>query len=157
MRLLLPLLADLSEPQYRLLLLLQAIVVRHAETAIPPVVDSDIAAASAALAATYETATKGIIYEHQAASIPAQRLAADLGGAITEMRRKGAPATVERDASVALRQLERGARTAASALTGDEAPVFLNVLRRVMAGMDHAPAASSEPSPSPGGGLIIPG
>jgi hypothetical protein len=154
MRFLLPLLADLSEPQYRLLLFVQALVVKHAEGAIPPLLDADVADAAAAVAATFETAGKGIIYEHQAASVPAQRLASEVGHAIAEMRRKGAPPSLERDAAAALRRLERGAKTAGTVLDGDEAPVFVGVLRRVM----EQPAAAAADSPPAGGsGLIVPG
>ena len=157
MRFLLPLLGDLSEPQYRLLLYFQALVVQHAAAAQPPAGDADIAEAAAAVAATFETAGKGIIYEHQAASVPAQRLASELGYAVADMRRKGAPAALERDAAVALRTLERAARAAATALAGDAAPVFLGLLRRVMAAMEPASGAPQEPPAASGSGLIIPG
>jgi hypothetical protein len=157
LRFLLPLLADLSEPQYRLLLFFQALVVKHAQTAVPPITDSDIAEAAAAVAATFETAGKGIIYEHQAGSLPAQRLAVDLGHAVSDMRRKGAEPSVERDATVVLRTLERAARTAPGALADDEAPVLLGVLRRVMAATEQQQRAGAERAGSTGGGLIIPG
>ena len=151
MRYFLPLIADLSEAQYRLLLLFQAIVVKHAQGALPPVRDDDVADAAAAVAATLETARKGIIYEHRAAAIPAQRLAAELTAAAAEIaKREGAPATVERDAAVALRRIERGARGAAAALAGDEPPIFLGLVRRMMAGA--AEAAAPEP---PQGRVII--
>ena len=158
MRFLVPLLSDLSDAQYRLLLFLQAVLVKHGETAIPPLTDPDIADAAAAVAATFETAGKGIIYEHQAGSIPAQRLATQLGHAISEMRRNGAPPALESDATATLRKLERGARTAAVALSGDDAPVFLGLLRRVMASVEEqVPEARSARPPASGSGLIIPG
>ena len=151
MRYFLPLVADLSEAQYRMLLLFQAIVVKHAQGALPPVRDDDVADAAAAVAATLETARKGIIYEHRAAAIPAQRLAAELTGAAAEIaKREGAPATVERDAAVALRQIERGARGAAAALAGDEPPIFLGLVRRMMAG-----AAAAAAPEAPQGRVII--
>ena len=158
MRFLLPLIANLSEPQYRLLLLLQALIVKHGAAAVPAVTDSDIAEGCAAVAATYETAGKGIIYEHQAASLPAQRLAGELGHAIAEMRRRGAPPSMERDAVAALRRIERGARTAMQALPGEQSPVFLALLRRVMAATeDGASTRAADHAPSGGGRLIIPG
>ena len=157
MRFLVPLLSNLSEHQYHLLLFLQALVVKHAERAIPPLTDEDIAEAASAVARTFETVSKGIIYEHQAASIPAQRLATELGGAISEMRRKGAPPALERDATAALRTLERAAQAASKALAGDDAPVFLGLLRRVMAAMDEARGPAADAPATSGGGLIIPG
>ena len=156
-RFLVPLLSDLSERQYHLLLYLQALVVKHAEAAIPRLTDEDIAEAAAAVAKTFETVSKGIIYEHQAASVPAQRLASELGGAISEMRRKGAPPALERDATAALRTLERAARTASKGLPDDEPPVFLELLRRVMAAMDQGRGASADAPAAGGSGLIIPG
>jgi hypothetical protein len=135
MRFFLPLVADLTEAQYRMMLLFQAVLIKHAQGALPPVRDEDLADAANAVAATLETARKGIIYEHRAASVPAQRLAAELSGAVAEIaKREGAPATVERDAALALRQIEKGARAAAAGLAGDEPPIFLSLLRRLMAG-----------------------
>ena len=158
MRFLVPLLSDLSDAQYRLLLFLQAVVVSHARAAIPPLTDADVAEAAAAVAATFETADKGIIYEHQAGSIPAQRLATELGHRIAEMRREGAPPSLDRDAAATLRKLEAGAKTAASALPGDETPVFLGLLRRVMSAVEEqVPEAKVGKSPAGGSGLIITG
>lgn len=143
MRYFLPLVQDLTETQYRMMLLFQAIVVKHAQGVLPPVRDVDVADAAGAVAATLETARKGIIYEHRAASVPAQRLADELGRAAGELaRREGAPASVERDAAAALRRVERGARGAAAGLAGDEPPAFLALLGRLMA--DTAPPAEPQ-------------
>ncbi len=105
MRFLIPRLSDLTETQYRLFLLAQAIVVRHARAALPAPNDADIADAVASVAATLETAGKGIIYEHRAASIPAQRIAGEVSSAIGDLvKRVGADgARLERDAAKALR------------------------------------------------------
>jgi hypothetical protein len=146
---LLPLVSDLTETQYRLVVLFQSITVRHAEQAVPPLLDVDIVEGAAAAASTLETARKGIIYEHQAVSVPAQRLTDEYGRIVAELIKQNASqqARVERDASVALRKIEAGARTAAKVLAGDEAPVYLKVLGRVFA----ATPSTSEP---PQSGLI---
>jgi len=109
-----PRISDLSEAQYRLFLFVQAIVLQHAVGAVPALVDSDVAEAAGTVAATIETARSGIIYEHQARSIPAQRLADEVGKAVMDIaRRSGAEASrVEREAAVALRHIERLAREA---------------------------------------------
>src|SRR5262245_36320921 len=122
----LPLVSDLSEPQYRLMLYFQATAAQHAVGAVPSLRDQDVAEATAALAGTLETAGKGIIYEHQAASIPAQRLVAAHREGMTELTREAGSQTprLERDAAVALRRMEHGAKTAATALGGDDPPVF---------------------------------
>ena len=128
-----PLVQDLTQPQYGLMLFFQRVVLNHARGSLPPLIDEDVAAAAAAVAATLETARKGIIYEHQAGSGPAQRLVGELSRALGELSGEpGAPpaATVERDAAVALRRIESAARTAATALDG-EPPVFLSLLSRL--------------------------
>jgi hypothetical protein len=155
---LLPLVTDFTESQHQLLLFLQAMLLRHAATAVPPVLDPDVAEGAAAAAATLETSHKGIIYEHQAVSVPAQRLSSEFGRVIAELgKNAGAQsARLEREAAVALRCIEKAARTAAGALPGDEPPVYLKLLGRVLkdAG-DRAAASEQQPDP-PSTGLIIP-
>jgi hypothetical protein len=154
----LPLTSSLSEQQYRLLLFFQALVVRHRPTASPPLRDEDVAAAAEAMASTLETSMKGIVYEHQAASLPAQQLTTVLRRGLAEAAGDTAgERRVERDAAAALRQLEAAARTAASALPGDDPPVYLNLVDRLMrASSDAAPDAPAEDA-SAGSGLIITG
>jgi hypothetical protein len=159
LRFFVPLVAELTEPQYRLLLFLQAVTLEHAAGALPALRDEDVADAAGAVASTLDTAGKGIIYEHQAASVPAQRLAGELGRAISELSgREGTPASIERDAAAALRRLQQGASTAGAALTGDDRPVFLGLLRRLMSEQPGRPTEAkpdSPPSRPEGGGLII--
>ena len=125
--------SELTDTQYRLLLLFQSATVQHARGALPTLRDEDVAEAAAAAASTLETARKGIIYEHQAVSVPAQRLTSELGRVVTELSAQAGSqqARLERDAAVALRRMEQGARSAGKAgspLEGDEAPVYLNLL-----------------------------
>ena len=114
MRFLLPRISDLSEPQYRLFLFLQGVVLQYAREADPTPLDIDVAEATATVAATLETAGKGIIYEHQAPTIPAQRLAAEIRKVVAEVaQRNGAEAArLERDAAKSLRRIEGAARAA---------------------------------------------
>jgi hypothetical protein len=148
---LLPLVADLTETQYRLVVLFQSVTAKHAEQAVPSLLDADVAEGSAAAAATLETAGKGIIYQHQAVSVPAQRLADELARVVSELAAQNPTqqSRLERDAAVALRKLEAGARGAEKALAGDDAPVYLGMLQRIFAG-----AARAEESPGPS--LITP-
>jgi hypothetical protein len=150
----LPFVADLSEMQYQLLLVFQSATVTHAASAAPPLRDEDVAAAADAAAATLETAGKGIIYQHQAVSVPAERLRAELARIVADLAaRAGAhQARLERDAAVALRRLEQCARTAPQSLAGDEPPIFLNLLKRVI--KEPAPTAAADTAP-PTSGLII--
>jgi hypothetical protein len=142
---LMPLVSELTETQYRLVVLFQSITVKHAEGAIPAVEDGDIAEAAAAVASTLETARKGIIYEHQAGSIPAQRLSTELRRVVDDLIRQNASqvSRVERDSAAALRRVEEGARTAATALAGDEAPVYLKLLTRVLGAASTRDQSSS--------------
>lgn len=153
---LLPLVASLSETQYRLVVLFQSVIVRHAAAAMPPIYDVDVAEAAAAAAATLETSGKGIIYEHQAVSAPAQRLTADLRQVVDDIIKQNTTqqSRIERDAAAALRQIEEGARRAEKALAGDEAPVYLKMLGRIFAATGQG-ELSGQGSPPSRSGLII--
>jgi hypothetical protein len=151
--------SDLTETQFRLFLLLQSAIVSHALRADLALRDEDVAEGVSAAAATLETAGKGIIYEHQAVSVPAQRLTQELNRVIAEI---GADvgshqARLERDAAAALRRLERGARTGAQVLKGDEPPVFLSVLARMAKPVDGDARSGGNPAEpeSPPSKLII--
>ncbi len=157
---LLPLISSLTEAQSRLVVLLQSAIVRHAEGASPPLYDVDVADAAAAVAATLETARKGIIYEHQAVSLPAQGLTTELRQVLEALVTQNPTlvARLERDAAIALRQIEQGARTAEHALAGDEAPVYLKLLERVFAGQPGeigTTPGDAAAATAPGSGLII--
>jgi hypothetical protein len=146
---LLPLVSDLTETQYRLVVLFQSVTIKHAGQAVPALMDVDVAEGAAAAASTLETAGKGIIYEHQAVSVPAQRLTAEYSRVVSELiaQNTSQQSRVERDSAIALRKIEAGARAAEKALMGDEAPVYLNLLSRVF-------ATSGKPPEASGSGLI---
>ena len=154
----LPIVSELTETQYRLLLLFQSAIASHAPGDLPSLRDEDVAEAAAAAAATLETARKGIIYEHRAVSVPAQRLTAELGRVVADLAARAGShqARLERDAAIALRGIERGARTAAGALAGDDPPVYLNLLARMLkAPPGEATAGATEAAAAPSGPLII--
>jgi hypothetical protein len=152
---LLPLVSDLTDTQHHLLLVFQSIIVRYAEGAIPALLDVDIADACAALAATLETAGKGIIYEHHAVSAPAQRLTGELGRAVADFvaQSPSHQGRIERESATALRRIERGAREAEQALAGDPVPVYLRLLQRMLSGT--AGGNVSDDTPGSTGGLIM--
>ncbi len=103
----------LSEPQSRLLYGVLGLVARFQADPLLKLVDGDLADAASALAATFETASKGVIYEHRPNSLVAQRLTTDLKAFFANVESQ-AGRSVERDAAIVLRRLERGARTAAA-------------------------------------------
>jgi hypothetical protein len=120
--------------------------------------DDDLAAAAAAVAATFETADRGVIYEHRPDTLVAERLATEfkaLLGQLAANAEAGAARTLERDAAVALRHLERGARGARR--LADEGPTTaVDMIGRVVravgppAGSPAAPGGGP-PAASPGG------
>jgi len=94
------------------------------------VIDDDVAEAAAALASTYETASRGVIYEHRPASLPAERLATELRQVLTEAG-KGTTSSFDRDAGVVLRRLEEAVRDV-RAVDHDNSRAFLDLLVRVL-------------------------
>jgi hypothetical protein len=161
---LMPLLQGLSERQARLFLMLAAVTSRHQADALQKLVDDDIAQAAGALASTLETAAKGIVYEHQPASLVASRLMAELKGVVDEVV-KNAGSALERDAALALRRIEHAAKMMVNArsavapksgaLARQAENEFQQLLARVLApqpGAEREPEAPTAPASS----LIIP-
>ena len=109
----LPLLQGLSERQARVFLMLAALTSRHQAETFQKVIDDDIAQAAGSLASTLETAGRGIVYEHQPASLVASRLMGELKNLVDEIV-KNAGSGLERDAAIALRRIEHAAKTMAA-------------------------------------------
>jgi hypothetical protein len=107
--------------------------------------------AISSLAATFETASRGVIYDHRPASVLAERLATALRPVLEEAGR-GAGSSFERDAAVVLRRLEEAVR---DVRTFDQTnrQAFLEMLRRVMAPSPEDPSAGETPDRSR---LIVP-
>ena len=143
----------LTQGQYQLFLLLQIAAAGHAARAGAGVNDRDIADAAGALAATYETASKGIIYEHQATGLVAQRIVADLRAAIEAVGREG---RVPRDADLAaaLRRTERAAREAEHEFGGEAA--YRDLLADLFPGAGNQPAAGEAAEAPASPRLIVP-
>ena len=152
MRFLLPRISDLTETQYRLFMLAQALIVQHAKSASPAPIDNDVADGVASVAATLETAGKGIIYEHRATAIPAQRIADEISAAIRDLvTRAGSDgARLERDAAKGLRALERVAREARAEMTDPARPeaswvVFATRIMEAASSQPPDPAQNAQP------------
>ena len=111
---LVPALRDLSEAQARLFWPTLAFLARYKPEGLVTLTDDDVAEAAAALAATFETAAKGVIYEHRASSLAAQRLAAAGRRFLDELGRAGTRVP-DADAAAVFRAIERGARDARKA------------------------------------------
>jgi hypothetical protein len=121
---------DLSQRQSQLFLLVSTFLARYKTPELQPIIDDDVKEASAALAGTFETAARGVIYEHRPASLPAERLLSALKPLIIEAG-KGAGSAFERDAAVALRRVEDAVRQI-WAVTPENRRAFLELLGRVI-------------------------
>ena len=121
---------------------------RYRPDDLQTVIDEDVADATAALAATFETASRGVIYDHRPASLAAERLTSRL----REVIRASAPAhgstSFERDAAAVLRRIDGAVRDLGTAQDGHGRRPFLDLLERVTRGRDLPPAAS-EPARRP--------
>ena len=151
---LLPLLQGLSERQARLFLMLAAVTSRHQSDTLHKLVDDDIAQAAGALAATLETSAKGIVYEHQPASMVASRLMAELKVVVDEVV-KNAGAALERDSAIALRRIEHAAKMMTTVRPGTNE--FQQLLGRVLAPPPGAEQSGGDQGPSqPASSIILP-
>jgi hypothetical protein len=148
----LQLVRDFNERQSQLFLLISTFLVRYEPPELQPVIDDDVAEAMAALAATYETAIRGVIYEHRPASLPAERLVAALKPILTEAG-KGGGTSFERDTAAVLRRIEAAVREVRSA-DSENRRAFLDLVGRlVRKGDDEASKPTTDAEQSR---LIVP-
>ncbi len=144
---------DLNESQYRLFLFLQMAIAGYAPGAIPALVDRDVADAAQAMAETLDTAARGIIYEHQVASPPAQRLTAELKTALERLRTDGRGPR-DADLALTLKTTARGASAAAGALGGARA--YLDLLGSLFQAAAPGARRDGPEAAAPASGLILP-
>jgi hypothetical protein len=145
-------LRDLSERQSQLFLLINDFVQRYDPSELQPLVDDDLGEAAAALAATFETAARGVIYEHRPTSPPAARLASALKTVIAEAGQHGGSA-FERDAAVVLRRIEEAAREAKAAEPTNRR-AYIDQLARLLTAEKDSEAAEETAGRTPR--LIVP-
>ncbi len=149
-----PLLQGLTGKQHELLLLVQGFL-RGDRPDAPALADDDVAQASLALAETYETASRGIIYDHQAGLPSAERLAAEIKTLVEAARGKGLRAG-DADMATVFRRIERAAREARSTLPG-ESTAYLGFLKRILPEPGGEGTASGDRSLTGDSRLILPG
>jgi hypothetical protein len=121
--------SELNQPQIAVLMVLNDAVRRYRPGALPRLTDADVHDAADAMASTYETAQRGIVYEHQPASLQASRLAQELGAALARLKEQSG-AVVERAAPAALRAIARAAAAAAKTIDGGDI-AYLTLLDRI--------------------------
>lgn len=127
---LLPTIRELTERQYQLFFLFQTTIARHTPEGFARLNDDDVADAAGALAATFETAARGVIYEHAPESLVARRLADDLRSMLEEMKKQGAK-VFDHEVAVVLRAIENGAREVRRQSDGDAA-AYLTLIGRLL-------------------------
>jgi len=156
---LLPTIRHLTERQHQLFFLFHMVVAGHRPDGFARLVDADVADAAQAMAATLETAQRGVIYEHTPQSIPAQRLATEMRAALDGARKDGAT-VYDGEAAIALRAIEQGARgIGMTAGEGDTA--YQDLVARLLQ-VNRAAKAAGQPSedacetPAARPSLIIP-
>lgn len=138
---------DFNERQSQLFLLISTFLVRYEAPELQPAIDDDVAEAMAALAATFETAARGVIYEHRPASLPAERLVMGVKPLLAEAG-KGGGTAFERDAAAVLRRLEAAVNDN-RASDPDNGRAFLDLLGRLVRKSDEVPQAAEADAAQP--------
>lgn len=136
-----PGMAGLSEPRQQLFLFTLTLLDRFRGDGLEAATDRDAASAAGALASTYETAARGVIYEHRGDSVPAQRIAEGIRGVFDQLGR-GRPTGFATDAAAVLRQVEDRA-LAVQRLAPSNPVAFLDLAGRLARRLGPPEAASS--------------
>ncbi len=154
LRAFIPSVQELNEAQADLLWRLLAFIRDHRGDELVRTTDADVESAARALASTYETAARGLIYEERADSLAAQRLAADLKPLLAQLAEAERPPSLERDLAAVFRAIERGAREARKHAPGGET-AYLALLQRLITPSQAAPDEVVRPEAAGGGSLIV--
>ena len=147
---LLPAIRHLTERQYQLFFLFQTLVARHVPDGFSRLVDDDLADAAGTFAATLETASRGVIYEHPPQSVVAQRLVTEMKAMLAQMTEQGATA-YDREVAIVLRAIEQGAREIRKVSPGETA--YLDLVGRLLQVNRATDAPAAQPAAS---SLILP-
>jgi hypothetical protein len=132
---------DFSERQSQLFVALASAVVRHRGSELAPLIDDDVSDAASALAATYETAARGVIYEHRPATSTGERLAAELKPLLARAA-DGGGTTAEREAATVLRRIVDNV-SEARRVDPENRRAYLELLGRVLSPAEHDGRGSS--------------
>jgi hypothetical protein len=149
---LLPAIQHLTERQYQLFFLFHNTIARHVPEGFARLADEDVAQAAASLAATLETSSRGVIYEHKPQSTTAQRLMNDLTATLAQIRSQGATVN-DGEAAIVLRAIDEGARDVGRRTAGG-ATAYLDLMSRLLQLKRGTPATEATSSAS--SSLILP-
>ncbi len=148
--LLTPVVKGLSEPQSELLSHVFSLLAHHGGEVLAAPRDADILDGVSALLATYETARRGVIYEHRPATLPGQRVMGDLTALFADAGRQAGRA-VDGDAALALERVKQLGESVRKAWPASDT-ALITLLRRV----SSQAAASEGPRKAGRSSLIVP-
>jgi len=151
---LLPSMSGLTERQHQLFFLFQSVIAKSRPDGLARLTDEDVAEAASACAATIETASRGVLYEHSPAALPAQKLAGEFRALLAQIREHGAT-VYDREAAIALRAIERGARSLTRPAEPTAYIALMGRLLQVNKAAEDAEGGDGAP-PSRPGSIIIP-
>ncbi|MEW5983997.1 MAG: hypothetical protein AB1806_16715 [Acidobacteriota bacterium] len=129
MAMLAPAMHGLTGPQQQLFLLTLALVDRIKGSGLDLARDDDVAEAAGAMAATYQTEARGLIYEQRPASLVAQRLAGEIRAVYDQLGRQR-PSGFASDAALVLSRLQERIKDVAKAGGGNPS-AFLELAARI--------------------------
>ena len=133
----------LSEHQLQFFFVLQSMVLSHRPEGLGRLVDTDVALATGALAASLETASKGLIFEESTSSVVAEGLRRALKPVIEEVT-QNAPSRAQQEVAGVLRAMERGARHQGGFIPeGDTS--YLDLVNRVFQQRPQTPRPADKP------------
>lgn len=147
---LLPTIRHLTERQQQLFFLVHSVIGRHKPEGFSRLVDEDVAQAAGAVAATLETAARGVLYEHTPSSLLAQRLGREITAMLADFRAQGAK-IYDGEVAIALRAIERGARETQKQ-TADDTTYISRMARLLHVRSQPSPEGAAKPTSS----LILP-
>jgi len=139
----------LSEPQLQVFFLVQSMVLAYRPEGLSRLTDSDVALAAGALAASFETASKGVIFEEATSSVPAEGLRKTLKPVLEEITSNGG-SRAQREVAVVMRAIERGAKHEGGFIPDGET-VYLELVGRVFQQRPKSP----DGGPGDGGKPLI--
>jgi hypothetical protein len=143
---------DLNERQAQLFVFVSTFLLQYEPPALQPLIDDDVAEAAASLSATYETASRGVIYEHRPESLPAGRLVQALKPHLAEAAGHGGSA-FERDAALVFARI-RDAVARVRQSEPENRRAFIDLVRRTLRAPAEKSGAEAPPRDQPR--LIVP-
>lgn len=146
------LMRGLNQRQAQLFVGLNRAALRYEPPDFHHLLDEDVAEAAGAMAATLETRSRGVIYDHRPASLPAGRLMAALQPLVAEGARVGG-STFEREGAVVLRLIAKAVEETRSAHPA-ETRAYLDLVGRVIGTTTNSATAEGDAADPPR--LILP-